>query len=241
MGPSCAVPSGGVEVVWVARVDHEVHRTHDRFGVPINGQDARPSVAAIFGSVDAASLVLGVQLAQSRDPHAVRAAGVDAHAPDVVGPCESGVGPRASPVVAEVDAISGVRAARGIHLARADQNPSGRVRVHRAKHGGRFQQRLEGGAVVDRLPKPACGVGHVGGVAHHSEVHHPAAHDRWADVVEVQSARPGQRHHGVAVGLNGFPFLGGRGPPGLGLGVKACRQQKQGACDAKGGVDGHHG
>ena len=117
MGPSGAVPGGGVEVVRVARVDHEVHRTHDRFGVPLHGQDARPGVAAIVGSVDASSLVFRVQLAQSRDPHAVRAVGVDAHAPNVMRPCESGVGPRAAPVVAEVDAVSGVRAARGIHLA----------------------------------------------------------------------------------------------------------------------------
>ena len=190
MGPSCAVPSGGVEVVWVAWVDHEVHRTHDRFGVPFHGQDARPGAAGIVGSVDAASLVLGVQFAQSCDPHAVRAVGVDAHAPNVVRPCESGVGPRASSVVAEVDAISGVRASRGIDLPRTDQDASGRVGVHRTKHGGRFEQRLEGGAVVDRLPESACGVGHVGGVGHHSKVHHPASHDCWADVVKVESARP---------------------------------------------------
>ena len=115
------------------------------------------------------------------------------------------------------------------------------MRVHRAKHGGRFEQRLESGPVVGRLPKPACGKSHIGGVVHHRQVHDPAAHDRWADVVEVQSARPRLRHHDVTVGLNGLPFLGGRGPPRLGLGVNAPSQQKQGARDAKGGVDGHHG
>ena len=213
MGPSGAVPRRREEVVGICLVGdhvHKAHAGHRQYGLPLG--------AAIGGAVQGASKVVRVEFAQGRHPHAVGVDTVKDHPSNVVAAFQSRVAPRRAVVVAEVHAVAGVGASRGIHFSGANQHPARRVGVHRAEQARLREQGFKGGAVVDAFPEATRGVGDVHRVRHDGDIHHASPHHRGSDIAQFEAACPCVEggtfcaHTGTDVGRARSPRLGGHRP-----------------------------
>ena len=174
----------GHEHVGVAGIDDHVGHA----GVLRDLQHLRPRLPAIGRLVEAAVAARGPQRALGGHVDGVAVFRIDDDAADVLGGVEPDVGPRSPAVVALVDAVA-IRD-RSLRVAFAgpdpddvrtpgvERDPPDRVRPLRV------EDRLPGGAAVDRLPDAArCGAdvedGAVGGI--HGNGHDAAGGDGGPD------------------------------------------------------------